>query len=303
MSSSYGRLPNFFLVGAARCGTTLLHSLLAEHSQVYFCPTKEPTFFSKPYQHVKNPVDYAAEFEGVTDERAIGEASHGYLTNPDSAKTLRAFFPDAKFVLIVRNPADRARALYSLNRATGWEFCSTLERALEVEDKRYESDFYRNRHPYAFWNFMYYRSGLFGEQFQRYLDLYPRDQFYVTTLYDLTLDPDKIYGEICDFLEIDREPAPIVTKVNSSEGFTWFPAKFVERQVVKRLEFRGVPMANHLAEVLRRVNDDDVPDFAPQTRQDLVDRFRPDLELFEQLSGVDVLAAEQRKLDAKASNR
>jgi hypothetical protein len=291
-------LPNFFVIGSARCGTTLLHGLLGQHPQIYFGPTKEPSFFCRRPHQVTDAVGYLREFDGVTDEIAVGEASHAYLTDPDTPRLLNSFFPDARLVVIVRNPADRARALYLLMRSLGWEPAATFERALALEGRRFE----RQRVPMngleSFWMFMYFRSGLFGEQIARWLEHYPRRQIHVITLYDLVSRPDDVLGGVHDFLGVDRLPAPHVERVNASQGVRWFPLKFVERQLVHRLWNRGVPLTAPIEGQLRQFNDTPVPAYDPVTRAVLSERYRPDLERFAELTGVDVLEAERRRGEA-----
>src|SRR5829696_6529096 len=101
------RLPNFFILGAGRTGTTTLYNVLKHHPDVFLPTPKEPTFFSEPFQVVRTPIRYASLFEEAGGHRAVGDASHAYLSHPDAARTLRAFFPDARFVVVFRNPADR----------------------------------------------------------------------------------------------------------------------------------------------------------------------------------------------------
>lgn len=90
------RLPNFFILGAAKSGTTSLHFYLKQHPEIFLSPEKEPTFFCEGFQVVKNPIDYFQLFDSVGDEKVIGEASHVYLSNPSTARVLAALFPKAK---------------------------------------------------------------------------------------------------------------------------------------------------------------------------------------------------------------
>ena len=126
--------PNFFILGAGRSGSTFLWDLLRQHPNIFLTSPKEPNFFCKPYQGIKNPIDYFELFDSVSDEAIRGEASHAYLSNPTTAKVLKALFPESKFVVILRNPADRAYSLYHWMRRNGLEYINTFEAALEAED-------------------------------------------------------------------------------------------------------------------------------------------------------------------------
>jgi hypothetical protein len=292
------QLPNFFVLGAGRCGTTTLAEILSMHPQIFMSTPKEPTFFSEPFQQVKNPVDYAALFEGAAPAVAIGEASHAYFSHPRGAATLRAFFPEARFVLIVRHPADRARALYLWMRQTGYEPLSTFERALAAEERRYRSARFAKRcalgsslltaNPEYFWNFMYFRSGLFGEQFRRYLDLYSRDRFYITTLSDLTRQTDRVLAEICDFLGVSRLEILKIPRRNQSVGIRSYAIKLVEIRF-ETLAAMGLPKMKGVAARIRARNRCQLQPFDPHTRSELAERFRDDLDLFRTLTGVDLM--------------
>ena len=87
-------MPNFFVVGAQKAGTTSLYYYLDQHPQIYMCPRKEPHFFQgegstfrwpgRRLAPVTDLEDYQALFEGVSDEKAVGEASASYLYDPEA---------------------------------------------------------------------------------------------------------------------------------------------------------------------------------------------------------------------------
>jgi hypothetical protein len=149
MAAPTVRLPNFFLAGVAKSGTTALHAYLRQHPQVFMSPNKEPWFFgtadllAPPYgdsvrealqrdkawlqEYLEGPQDhdvwryvmdwddYVRLFRNVRDEPVIGEASTGYFWLPGAARAIRDKLPDARFAFMLRDPADRLFTLYSLN--------------------------------------------------------------------------------------------------------------------------------------------------------------------------------------------
>lgn len=296
------RLPNFFILGAGRSGTTTLYFVLRDHPEVFLPTPKEPTFFSEPFQVIRTPIRYAKLFEGAADAKAVGDASHAYLSHPDAAATLRAFFPDARFVVTFRNPADRALAMYSYMLENGYELYPTFERALAAEDRRFASARFARRCPHYFWNFMYYRSGLFGAQVARYLELFGRDRFYFTTLYDLQREPSQVIGEIETFLGVTPTPIGELPRYGSSKGVRSIPLQYAERTVIRRLARRHVWPMPAVHRWVNRWNRGNPPTMRPETREALLERFAPDLALLHELTGIDVLGA-QRGGDAEASDR
>lgn len=297
------KLPNFFILGAGRSGTTTLYFLLRDHPDIFLPTPKEPSFFSEPFQVIRTPIRYAKLFEGAGDATAVGDASHAYLTHPDAAATLQAFFPDARFVLTFRNPADRALAMYSYMLENGYEVMPTFERALAAEDRRYASASFARRCPHSFWNFMYFRSGLFGEQIARYLDRFPRDRFYFTTLYDLQREPARVMTEIQEFIGVTPIPVPDeLPRYGSSKGVKSIPLQVLERTVVRKLARRHVPGMPQARAWINRWNRGNPPRMQPGTRDALLARYVPDLERLHDLTGIDLLAAERGPVDGQPAD-
>ena len=206
--------PNFFLLGAGRCGTTTLHDMLLQHPQIHMSYVKEPSFFCSYFQVVKNPVKYFRLFVPLHGETAIGEASHLYLSNPESPPLIHQLFPEARFVLIFRNPSERAHSLYQWSRQGKFERLPTFEEALAAESERFaDPEFFRNC-PQYFWNFMYLRSSHYPEQWRRYLDLYPRERFFALSLQELRSEPTQWLQQIYRFLGVDDGFVPQFPHLN-----------------------------------------------------------------------------------------
>ena len=87
-------LPNFFILGAGRSGTTSLAGVLRGHPEIFIPDIKEPSFYAKSFQWIKNPADFASLYAG-SNEPLRGDASHVYLEDPLAPKPLRRFVPRA----------------------------------------------------------------------------------------------------------------------------------------------------------------------------------------------------------------
>ncbi len=244
---------------------------------------KEPSFFCEPFQVVTNPIHYAGLFADVRAETAIGEASHVYLTHPRSAETLKAFFPEARFVLTFRHPADRAYSLYHHMRRYGYETAGSFERALAIEEKRCHSSWFQKHCGQYFYNFLYFRSGLFGEQIKRYFSLFDPERFHILTLADLKNDPFETLKQIFIFLQVDPDFRPNISTV-FNQGRTSRSAwlQHLLHQKTRR-PFRLRQAARRLAE---NYNMAPVPPMKPETRRELVARYVADLERFYDLTGI-----------------
>lgn len=277
--------PNFFILGAGKCGTTSLHNYLSQHPEV-FMPSgidKEPVFFNKGFQVVKNPVDYFNLFSGVTTEKRIGEASHAYLTSPESSELLKLLFPDAKFIIILRNPVDRAYSLYVHMRKMGFEKSSSFERALSLEGERFNSAQFTKECPEYFYNFMYYRSGLFGEQIERYYSLFSSDQFYVTTLGSLQADAEGEIAKIYRFLDVDEGFNPNFKMHNKGGIESRFQSLNLPR--IRRLR-KLIPIQRTGLNFINQFLIKSVPPMIETTRQELSCKYASDLEKVYDLTGL-----------------
>lgn len=211
--------PNFFIVGAAKSGTTSLWSYLRQHPQIYMPEIKEPSFFSFHYKHKLTYEKYLSLFSGVLEKKAkvIGEASHAYLTSPESAALIRESYPDAKFIIILRNPIDRAFSLYQWMVREGYEWIYPFEKALEIEEERTFDEEFRYNNPQYYYNYLYYRSGLYSNQIERYVKLFKKDRIKFLIFDDFKKNTLSNIKEIYHFLEVDSNFYPEVSIKNKME--------------------------------------------------------------------------------------
>ncbi len=199
-------LPNFFVIGSARSGTTSLYYLLGSHPQIYLTPTMEPRFFAFEGDPMRfcGPGDdllarrvttgmaaYRALFDDVRDEPAIGEITPVYLTIPTTADRIRHHCPDARIVAVLRNPIERAISSFRLERLDGFEPLDSLSDALRAEEARRR----------AGWSYVWgYRArGYYHAQLTRYFDRFPRSAISVH-LYEDWFAPDPLPLRILAFL-------------------------------------------------------------------------------------------------------
>ena len=202
--------PNLFLIGAAKCGTTSLYSYLKQHPEIFFPEHKEPHFFSKDLSwryrgtEYKTLEDYLAIFKPAAEETWVGEASVWHLYSKVAAEEIHAFNPDAKLICILRNPVDMMHSLYRFGYKRGHEDAKTFREAIEKEPLRKtwkdvpKTLFLLN----AIW---YTQLASYGDQIERYLNLFPRENVKFLLFEDLKESPEKMVSEILQFLDVDTE--------------------------------------------------------------------------------------------------
>lgn len=213
------RPPNFFICGAARCGTTSLWEYLRQHPDIYMPPVmehKEPSFFCDLYGF-NEWHHYLYLFHTAGARKRVGEASTPYLTSPESAGRIKAAIPEAKLIISLRNPVVRAYSLYKWMHHNGYEKIPTFPQALEAEDAwRMENDDFKKNNGQYYYNFLYYHSGLFFQQVKRYFDTFGRQQVHVVIFEEFVKTPGEHVRDIFAFLEADPEFAPQIAVHNPS---------------------------------------------------------------------------------------
>jgi hypothetical protein len=195
------RWPNLFLVGAAKAGTTTLYEALTRHPAVYMSPMKEPHFFSRIqpapereafFPHVTAEDEYLALFEGATGEQLRGEASTSYLWDANAAERIKRVLPEARILIILRDPVDRAYSQYWNDVREGFERRSFLDALVEEQ-----------RSGPGAWGVtsLYIECGRYADQVERYLDRFgPR--VHVSFFEDLVGDEASTLADIHSFLEL-----------------------------------------------------------------------------------------------------
>jgi len=190
---------------------------------------KEPAYFSDKGSE-RGFKSYLELFGDAQKEHIrVGEASTAYLTDPSSAKRIFEFNRNAKIIAILRNPADRAYSLYRWMVQDGYEYAESFEEALELEKKRTNKNIPNWLEPEYYWNYMYFKSGLYSAQIKRYLDLFG-DNLLVVDFEDFKSQPASEYMNICKFLEIEPIEPPYETH-NVSKKVLSPSLQFILRKV------------------------------------------------------------------------
>jgi hypothetical protein len=147
---------------------------------------------------------YLRQFDGVRDEKAIGEASPLYLYEPQSAAHIKECVPGAKLLIFLRNPIDRAYSAFVHLVRDGRETTRDFGEALDLEDERIAAGWEHIWH--------YKRMGLYYEQVRRYFDLFGRENVRVDLYYDFKTRPVELMREIFGFLDVDDAFVPDISR-------------------------------------------------------------------------------------------
>lgn len=219
------RKPNFFIIGAPKCGTTSLAHYLAENAKIFMAVPKEPHYFSVdiPNRPVDEISHYLSLFGGATDVHlAVGEASTSYLRSRAAVENILQMSPDAKFIVMLRNPVDMAYALHAELLASAQENEPDFERAwnLQATRKLGKSVPRMCRNPEV----LQYRDVCsIGTQVERLLGQVPGANVHVILVDDFASDSLQTYRATLAFLGVPYD------------GRTEFPAYNTNKQPRSRL--------------------------------------------------------------------
>jgi hypothetical protein len=207
-----GRVPDFFIVGHAKSGTTALYEMLRSHPQIYLPEQKEPWFFASDmrprFQHPmagalpQTLEEYVALFAPAGPEQRAGEASSSYLWSRTAAANIAAVAPRAKIVAILREPASFLRSLHLQLLQTHVESIRDLRKAMALEGARREGRRIPRRchRPQLL---LYSDHVRYVEQLQRYHALFGRERVLVLIYEDFRADNEATVRRVLRFLEAD----------------------------------------------------------------------------------------------------
>ena len=183
-------LPNFLIIGAQKAATSTLSSMLHEHDDVFIPARRELAFFTIEANYKKGIAYYSSLFKEVCKEKAIGEATPDYLHKEEAPGRIHAVVPGARLICSLRDPIERAYSSYLMQISKGSEpLGKTFEQAI-VDTPHY------------------LEYGMYATQIERYLKLFPRENFKIILLEDLKEAPQLVYDKLCNFLEIARCKLP-----------------------------------------------------------------------------------------------
>ncbi|HTA92590.1 MAG TPA: sulfotransferase, partial [Polyangiaceae bacterium] len=214
------RFPDFFILGAAKSGTTSLQAWLAQHSEIAMSEPKEPFYFEAEYD--RGVAFYWHRYFSHWDgERLVGEARHRNLYLPYVPERISASAPDARLVVILRDPVRRAMSHWWHWFARGREDLY-FEEALEQDMARIATAneistpaqiaFYAaqlgadGRGPHR----TYLDTGYYAIQLRRYFELFPRDRFKIMILEEVVENPQQHCADLFEFLHVNPAGAAAI---------------------------------------------------------------------------------------------
>lgn len=274
-----------------------MHHFLGRHPEIFICPVNEPNFFAvrdgglpragpgMEWLERRSLCDegaYRRSFDGAKGERAIGEVSPRYMATPGTAERIASVLPEVKLVAILRQPAERAFSSFVSLRRDGIEPLADLRLAIRDEPRRLAEGWGLGR---------YTETGRYAQHLEPYFEHFPRDHIRVYLHDDLQEDPRGLFADLFEFLGVSRDVElgdlprlnPTGEIRNSLLGVAWRRTHWLRGKV-------GDFVPTRLRDpVFERIMGTTVkPEFPPELRAELTERFRPDIDRLQELLGRDL---------------
>lgn len=281
-------IPDFFIAGAPKCGTTSLYSWLRTHPRL-FMPCKEPGFFSRDL--LDHPDLQFHLYRRLFDDRPectlVGEASPKYLYSAVGLREIRSHRPDARILILLRNPVDLVHSFHGQMVKQCDEVVTDFEAAWRLVDSRSEGAALPRMCrsatlvDYPFW-------GRIGSRLQDLFSVFPANQIRVYLLNDMQLHPATLYADVLEFLGVEHdgrtdfgaENPRVRVRSTAAHG----ALVGLRRRIWPILRSRGVG-GTGLLRLLHRWNVSDAPEtsMSDRFRQELIRFFADEVRLVEQI--------------------
>lgn len=296
MSGEQQRVPDFFIVGAPKSGTTSLYDMLTLHPQVFMMP-KELHFFGKDLDIKKRTTaeQYFSLISQVPQSKLLGDASVWYLYSSSAPLEIKNCNPQAKIIILLRHPVDMLYSLHSQNLIDCNEDVSDFETALGLESRRKKGN-----HIPAAANFsralLYSEAGRYTEHVKRYMDVFGEKNVLLLWFDDLLENPGAWWVKTLDFLSVDTCQPPVIQASNSNKRLRF---RLIQRwmkqppPLLKKIWRTALPFQHLRKSLMNTIHNKNVypvsrKPLPQQLKKQLSSMFISDIKELEILTGKDL---------------
>ena len=292
--------PNFFIVGAPKCGTTALSEYLREHPSIYISEPKEPHYFTfdfEQYRVTKTWSEYLSLFKQSTSEQtAIGEGSVFYLCSTVALEKIKEYDPQAKIIVMLRNPVDMIYSFHSQLVFTADETEKNFEKAWRLQAIRQQgTQIPAQCREAAF--LQYAEMGKLGEQVERLQAVFPPEQVKIILFEDFIKSTQDVYNEVLSFLDVSSDGRTEFIRINENKShkmgvvgnFTAKPPALLTNVALKARDMLGIKELGIL-DTIRSLNTKVAArePLSDSLRAEMTEEFAPDIQKLARLINRDL---------------
>ena len=293
--------PDFYVVGAGRAGTTSVSRYLSQHPGIFVPSSKSSSFFyardlsgsplakkgaSIPEWFVRDEVGYHGLYSPAPAGSICGDVSPVYLASTRVAGRIAAARPDAKILVLLRNPVDRVYSRYVGRRRDGLERIPTFE---ELVEREIDTDLVRDDAHAS-----YLASGMIAHHLRTYFEAFPRENIQIHFYEEFAGDTPRVMASICRFLGVDDEFQFDVRRIHNRSGGR------IRNPAVGGLWASSLPVRKALRPFLpqglrdglfrRATAKTEAVPIRPETRRRLIEVYREDVQALERMTDRDLSA-------------
>ena len=291
--------PNFFIIGGPKCGTTSIYQYLRKHPSIFMPEIKGPHYYATDlgdYRPIKSYREYCKLFDRANNHhKAIGEASVLYLFSSDAAKSLSKSYPNAKIIILIRNPIEVAR---SWHNEVIWSCKETVkdfnEAIRKSHHENYKKQFTNEPAPQIF---NYNQIAMFGEQIEEYYRYFSKSQILIINFDDFYSNARKVHEQILRFLGLEKDKIVTYKVYNSYKTYrSLLIQKFITHppQVLVRFsnQFKRIFGINRLNifKIILKINKKNIkkPNIDEHVKTILKDNYKSDIKKLSKIIGKDL---------------
>ncbi|MDH5477935.1 MAG: sulfotransferase domain-containing protein [Nitrospinota bacterium] len=289
---------NYFIAGAPKCGTTSMYHYMKDHPDIFMCPIKEPHYFVRGLMNLRGMITSETEYKELFKSAppstpVIGEATAMYLYFPEALRRIYEYNPEARIMILLRNPVDMLLSRFHTLRYTFFEDAADFQTAWNLQEARERGDAI----PPGCLDpdtLRYRKHGMLGDQIEILESIFPREQIIYILSDDMKRDMQGVYKRSLEFLNLPydgRTDFPLSNERknwnNESLGrvFSYFEQAFP--LVVARIK-NTLPaslFASIKGMIVKRQNNAPIPE---EFRRELVEVFSSQVEKLERITGRDL---------------
>ncbi|WP_426416881.1 sulfotransferase family protein [Aestuariirhabdus sp. LZHN29] len=298
---------DFFIVGAPKAGTTALFEYLKRHPSVFLPTHKEPHYFSQDYPNIGGRIrelkDYEALFDGKSLGQKAGDASVCYFGSQSAANEIHDYNPEAKVIVMLRNPVDLFLSEHSQLLYSFYESEKDPARAWDLQEEREQGRSLPGgcREPMVL---RYRQTCALGSNLARIYSVFPKDQVLPVLFDDFVRNTGGVYRDVLQFIGVDDDGRTDFPKVNERKAhrsgliarFLIAPPGFLANwhaALRRRVAVSGSPVLQRVEDMARKFlvlisREGDKPKITEADYKRIQGDLAPEVEKLSELMGRDL---------------
>jgi hypothetical protein len=293
--------PNFFIVGAPKCGTTALSEYLRQHPNIFITNPKEPIFFADdmPKRYIAKTLDaYLSLYSKSNEKHYIkGEASVFYLYSSNALQNIYNYNQKAKIVAMLRNPIDLVHSLHSEYLFNLTEDVDDFEIAWRLQANR-ERGFDLPKGCRIPKILQYKQIAMLGKQVKKLMNIFPKEQVMLILFDDFKTSTKKVYKEVLNFLNLPDNGRTHFPRINENKQnkslllgqILHQPPNSIRRISHRLYKLLGIDIGEITLRFVSNLNSKHVKRsvLSSKMRKELILEFKEDIYLLERIIGKDL---------------